>query len=187
MKPAFLFVWWLATLAAHAQTTVTNFRLPNVADGKTVSLDGYPECVALAVVFTGNECAFDQYYTDRLRELITTYQGKIQFLLVNSYLEATELPDRMLARYRQWNLPVPYLADKEQVAMDCLGARKTPEVFLIRNDAKKLTLAYRGAIDDSPQMAKAVREAYLKDAIEKVLKGDTRPMATQRPMGCTIR
>ncbi len=177
----------LAAVSARSQTAVSSFSLPNVADGKTVSLDGYPECIALAVVFTGNECAFDQYYTDRLRELITTYQGKIQFLLINSYREPSETPEQMLVRYRQWNLPVPYLADKEQVAMECLGARKSPEVFLIRNDAGKLTLVYSGAIDDSPQAALAVRNAYLKEAIEKVLRGEKAAMPTQRPIGCTIR
>lgn len=182
-----VFVMLLAAMSARSQTGVSSFSLANVADGKTVSLDGYPECIALAVVFTSNECAFDQYYTDRLRELITAYQGKVQFLLVNPYREPAEAADKMLARYRQWNLPVPYLADKEQVAMECLGARKSPEVFLIHNDARKLTLVYRGAIDDSPQAAQAVRNAYLKEAIEKVLQGEKGSLPTQRPIGCTIR
>jgi hypothetical protein len=172
---------------SHAQTGVGNFTLMNVADGKMVSLDGYPECIALAVVFTSNECAFDRSYTDRLRALMEMYQGKIQFLLVNSFTEPGEAIDKMAISHSQRNLPAPYLADKEQTALECLGARKSPEVFLIRNEDRKLSLVYSGAIDDNPQVSKDVRTNYLKDAIDRLLKGEKGPFENQRAAGCTIR
>ncbi len=175
------------TYGSVAQPVVGNFTLMNVADGKMVSLDGYPECIALAVVFTSNECAFDRSYTDRLRALMEMYQGKIQFLLVNSFIEPVEAIDKMAIIHSQRNLPAPYLADKEQTALECLGARKSPEVFLIRNENRKLSLVYSGSIDDNPQVSKDVRANYLKDAIDRLLKGEKGPFENQRAVGCTIR
>src|SRR6187402_52322 len=126
--------------AAMAQTTIQNFSLVNVADSKIVSLDSYPTCSGMVVLFTGNNCPYDAYYTARLKSLITSYQGKIQFVLINSYIEPEESIDKMKEKYNAWELSVPYLADKDQVVMESLGARKSPEAFLLKNAGGKYVL-----------------------------------------------
>ena len=106
----------VTNLVLPAQTPVQNFKLTNVVDGSVVSLESYPTCSGLTIIFTGNACPYDGYYTERIKDFITTYQGKIQFLLVNSFQEAEEAADKMKDAHSSWGLPVPYLADKAQEA-----------------------------------------------------------------------
>jgi hypothetical protein len=46
---------------------------------------------------------------------------------------------------------------------------------------------YSGAIDDNPQVAKDVKQTFLKDALTKVLAGEKIETVSQRAVGCTIR
>ena len=85
------------------------------------------------------------------------------------------------------DINVPYLADKDQVAMNALGVKKSPEVFLLKYSGGKFTIAYNGAIDDNPQVAKDVNQKFLKDAIDKMLGGQKIEVASNRAVGCSIR
>ena len=173
------------SLSLKAQTPIQNFTLTNVVDGKMVSLDQYSSSGAVVVLFTSNECPFDNYYKDRIKEMISTYAGKVQFLLVNSYVESEESVEKMHIHYSDLN--IPYLADKDQLAMNALGAKKSPEVFLLKNSAGKFMTAYSGAIDDNPQVAKDVNQKFLKDAIDKMFGGQKIEVTNNRTVGCTIR
>jgi len=168
-----------------AQTQVQNITLPNAVDGKMVSLDQYSSFSGIVVVFTSNECPFDNYYKERVKEMIHTYTGKVQFLLVNSYLEPEESSEKMHIHYS--DIGVPYLADKDQLAMNSLGAKKSPEAFLLKNSANKFINLYSGAIDDNPQVPKDVSQNFLKDAIDKMLSGQKIDVTSNRAVGCSIR
>ncbi|MBL7874320.1 MAG: redoxin domain-containing protein [Cyclobacteriaceae bacterium] len=185
MKKSGLAILLTATLGANAQTEIKDFSLTNVKDGKTVSLSQYKSAAGIAVVFTSHECPFDNYYKDRLKELVSSYSGRIQFLFINANQEAEENAAQMAIHYS--DLPIPYLADKEQKAMETFGARKSPEVFLLNTSGGKFTVAYSGAIDDNPQTATDVKQSFLKEAIEKLLAGQKTEIAVQRAVGCTIR
>lgn len=184
MKSILAFIILLLSTTVQAQE-VKNFTLINARDGKEVSLTHYSSSKAIVIVFTSHECPFDNYYKDRIKELIQAYAGRVQFLLVNSNTEEQESAEQMAIHYT--NLQIPYLADKDQVVMTNLGAKKTPEVFLITPAGGKFMIAYSGAIDDNPQSAKDARQYFLKDAIEKVLAGQKIDVSTQRATGCTVR
>jgi len=151
----------------------------------TAALSNYTSSKAVVIVFTSHECPFDNYYKERMKELIQTYAGKVQFLLVNSNTEEQESAEQMAIHYT--DLHVPYLADKDQVAMGNLGAKKTPEAFLLTTAGGKFMVSYSGAIDDNPQTAHDVRQHFLQDAIDKVLSGQKVETPLQRATGCTIR
>lgn len=187
MKIAFGFILWFFALTATAQTSVDNFTLVNVTDGTSVSLDDFKSMEGVLVIFTSHVCPFDGYYRDRIKGLISTYQGKVQVLLVNAHVEADESEDKMKSASAQWNIPVPYLADKDQVAMKAMGAKKSPEAFLLKSKGGKFTIMYSGAIDDNPQMASAVSQPYVKTAIDRLLAGQTAEISSTRTIGCTIR
>ncbi len=189
MKKLNLILFALVALcaSARAQQTIQNFTLPNVADNSSVSLEGFQSCTGLVVLFTSNDCAYDGYYISRLKSLVNTYKEKIQFVLVNSYIEPNEAADKMKAKYDAWGLGVPYLADKDQAAMNCLSAKKSPEAFLLKNTGGKYVLFYSGAIDDNPQVANDVKQNYLKDAIDKLLAGQKIDVANVRAVGCSVR
>lgn len=174
-------------LTAFAQLPIQDFSLLNVGDNSTVSLESFQSCAGLVVLFTSNDCAYDGYYTSRVKSLINSYKGKIQFLLINAYLEPNEAADKMKIKYDSWALGVPYLADKSQTAMECLSARKSPEAFLLKNTGGKYFLFYSGAIDDNPQVANDVKQNYLKEAIDKLLAGQQIDVANVRAVGCSMR
>ena len=179
-----IIICWPAT----AQKQVQNFSLTNVADDTSLSLHDFNSMKGIVVIFTSNSCPYDGYYEERIRILINNYQEKIQFLLINSHTNPDESVEKMKSSYNSWNLSVPYLADKEQVAMNALGARKSPEAFLLKIMNGKYTLVYSGAIDDNPQMANAVSRPYLKTAVDHLLAGSQQENTlSSRTVGCTIR
>lgn len=173
--------------SAYSQQPIHNFTLTNVVDGGTVSLDGYPSCTGLVAIFTSNECAFDNYYASRIKSMVDRYAGKIQFILINSYLEPEESAEKMASEYQIWNLHIPYLADKDQTAMDCMGAKKSPEVFLLKNMGNKYVLVYSGAIDDNAQVPSDAKETYLVNSIDKLIAGQKIEVSSVRAVGCSIR
>ncbi len=173
--------------ALFAQTTVENFRLTNVVDEATVSLEDCQACAGTAIVLFSNSCPYDQYYLGRIISLAGAYQGRIQFLLINSYLEPEESVANMKLAQSQWNLSIPYLADKDQVVMNALGARRSPEVFLLKTTGLKHTVIYHGALDDNPQVASAVTQPYLKTAMDQLLGGKQIDLPLSRVVGCSIR
>jgi hypothetical protein len=158
--------------------------LTNVANGQPVALENFKGAKAIVLIFTSNVCAYDGYYADRIKSAIEKYSANVQFILVNSYLEPDEAAGKMKEKYDLWAYDVPYLADKDQVWMKELGARKSPEVFVLDQDFK---LVYNGAIDDNPQLANAVKENYLKKVLDAVLSGKQYAATDTRAVGCSIR
>ena len=187
MKNVLSLIFVASSLSLAAQTHVQNFTLTNVADGNSLSLEAYSNSPGIAVLFTSNECPYDHYYLDRIKNLINTYQGKIQFLLINSYQEPEEAEEKMKEAFGKWGLNVPYLSDKDQTAMTSLGAKKSPEVFLLKNEGKEHVLVYSGAIDDNPQVGTAVNQPHLKIAIDKLLSTNRLEILSERAVGCSIR
>lgn len=184
MKQVISLLFALISYVVAAQE-VNNFTLVNVHTGKDVSLSDYRSAKAVTVIFTSHECPFDNYYKERIKAIIQTYSGNVQFLLVNSNPEISESKEQMAIHYT--DIPVPYLADKDQVAMINLGAKKTPEVFLLIPHGDRFKLVYSGAIDDNAQSATDVHLHYLKEVIDKIVSGQKTEMSTQRATGCTIR
>jgi hypothetical protein len=188
MKSTFFFAVLLmaATGGLFAQQ-VSNFTLNNVVNGRPVSLETYPSCSGIAIIFTSNACAFDDYYRGRIAKLATDYSDRVPLLLVNSSVEPADSDENMIKKAAQLNLKVPYLSDKDQSLMKQLGASRTPQVFLLKNSGGSFTVVYKGAIDDNAQVEADVRHAYLKDAIDILLTNQTIQTPEVRPMGCTIR
>jgi len=175
-----------AMVAARAQP-VANFSLTNVINGKTVTLDTYPSCAGLIIIFTSNSCAYDEYYRDRIKRISNAHQDKIPVLLINAGIDAPESADNMVKKAKQLGLTIPYLADKDQYLMQQLGATKSPQAFLLKNDGGKFTKVFNGAIDDNPQVEADVRHAYLQDAIDIMLTNQKIETSEVRPVGCVIR
>jgi hypothetical protein len=148
---------------------VQNFSLKNVVNGQNVSLETY------------------EHYRNRIKKLSTEISEKIPVILVNSNTEPAESDENMAKKARELGLKVPYLADKEQVLMQQLGAAKSPHAFLLRNNNGKFSVVYKGAIDDNAQVESDVKHAYLKDAIDIMLANQTITTPEVRPAGCTIR
>jgi len=186
MKKFLIGFLYVVSCSALAQT-VQDFTLVNVVDGKNVSLNGFTSCKGIAIIFTSNECPYDQQYRQRIKELNDKYQGTIQFLLINSHTEPRENAKAMAQKFPVWGLTIPYLADKDQVAMECMGAKKSPEAFLLKKSGQNYTIMYQGSIDDNPLVTTDVDKAYLNIAIEQMLANKKIEIPDNRAPGCTIR
>src|SRR6185436_9113356 len=99
--------------------------------------------------------------------------------------EPQEGEDKMKMYATVWGLGVPYLADKDQTVMNALGARKTPEAFVLKNNDGKFVVSYAGAIDDNPQLPAGVKQKHLETAINGLLGGQTSGIQAIRATGCT--
>ncbi len=182
-----LFLFLTVSIHLYPQKMVGDFTLTNVGDDSPISLYGCEDCKAVAIIFAGTTCPYDQYYTGRIKELITSYQDRIRFLLINSYSEPEESVESMKAYQSRLGYSVPYLSDKDQIAMNILGARRSPEVFLLKKVNDKYAIVYSGALDDNPQLPGAVHKRFLKDAIDKLLVGQEVEVSATRSVGCSIR
>ena len=174
------------SFAIQAQE-VKNFKLTNVIDSQPVSLDSYPSCQGMVLIFTSNACPYDEYYRKRIERLSGTYQDRVPVILVNSHTEASDTRDQMVAKGKALNLRMPYLADKDQTLMTQLNVKKSPEAFLLKNENGRFVVVYRGAIDDNAQVESDVRHHYLRDAIDIMLTNQKIQTPEVRPVGCTLK
>src|SRR5262245_12096401 len=114
--------------AAPVGKKVADFALPDVRDGKKVSLADLKE-KAVVVVFVGTECPINNAYLPRLVELHREFSKKgVAFLAVNANSQDT--PERVARHAKEYELPFPVLKDAGNVVADQLGARRTPEAFV---------------------------------------------------------
>ena len=77
-----------------------------------------------------------------------------------------------------------YVLDKSHVVADAFGAARTPHVYLFNGD---LELIYTGAVDDNAFNSAAVKNHYLKDAINQMLKGEPITKPSTKSEGCSIK
>jgi thiol-disulfide isomerase/thioredoxin len=164
-----------------------NYYLTNVADDKPVAIQPCSTCTAVVVVFHSLNCPYDLHYAERIKKLAETYGTAVSFYLVNSNAEPEEQADKMKVAYLRWGLSIPYLADKDQILMSALNARKTPEAILLKKEGSTLRVVYQGAIDDNPQVHHDAEVKFLEIAIQEILQGKSPTVAAERAVGCTIR
>src|ERR1043166_88494 len=88
--------------------TTFGYCQENVATGQPVALENFKGAKSIVLIFTSNVCAYDGYYTDRIKSLIANYSANVQFVLVNSYLEPEESAEKMKAQYDLWAFDIPY-------------------------------------------------------------------------------
>lgn len=161
-----------------------NFELPGV-DGSQHTLDEY-DAPALVVIFTCNHCPVAKAYEERIVSLQTDYNREARVIGINPN-ETENYPedsfDRMVERAEEQGFNFPYLRDESQEVAATYGAECTPHAFVFDEDR---SLVYQGAIDDDRD-GRDVTEQYVRDAIDAILSGETYPLETVAPMGCSIK
>jgi peroxiredoxin len=184
----------VAALAAPAEpqtpaapavgATVADFSLPDV-NGRRHALSDYRSKKAVVVVFVGTECPLANLYLTTLADLHRQYAPRgVVFLAVNS--NDQDSPADVAAHAKEHRLPFAVLKDAEHRAADALGARRTPEAFLL--DPGRV-IRYHGRVDD--QYGYSYRRAApsrteLKDALEEVLAGKPVTTPETKVQGCVI-
>jgi peroxiredoxin len=161
--------------------------LPGV-DGKNHSIGDFKDSKALVVIFSCNHCPYVHAYENRMVEIQRDYADKsVQIVTINSN-DDTNYPadnfENMKKRAREKNFNFPYLRDASQEIARAYGAQRTPHVFLFDQDR---ILRYTGKIDDNWENPAGVKQRFLRDAIDSVLKGEGPKEPSTFAIGCTIK
>ena len=165
------------------------FELPGVDDRRHALADYAEDKGAVAVIFTCNHCPYARAWEDRIIRIQADYAGRgAQVIAINpndpQKYPADSFP-KMKERAQEKGFNFPYLYDESQEVARAYGAERTPEVFLFGKDG---TLLYHGTVDDNYEDPKAVKNHYLRDALDAVLANEEQPpVAETRPIGCTIK
>jgi peroxiredoxin len=170
-------------------TKAPNFNLPDVSSGNTVSLDIFKSKKALLVMFVCRHCPYVQHIKHELAKLGKDYQNKDIGIVAISSNDAQNYPDDSPAGLKEFademKFTYPLCYDESQEVAKAYTAACTPDFFLFDDERH---LVYRGQLDESrPGNTAPVTGLDLKDAIDKVLKGEA-VSAEQKPsVGCNIK
>ena len=170
-------------------TVAPDFRLPEPATGRVVSLADLVSAPALVVAFICNHCPYVKHVREGLARFGKDCAGQGTVLVAISANDMATHPDdspaRMAAKARSAGYTFPYLYDESQAVARAYRAACTPDFFLF--DAQR-RLVYRGQFDDSrPGNGVPVTGRDLRAALAALLAGQ--PVAKdQKPsLGCNIK
>lgn len=143
---------------------------------------------AVAVVVMCNHCPYVQAYLERLKQLQTEFESQGVTLIGINANDDRQVPEDSFEQMKvfaaKYKLNFPYLRDVTQDVAQGFRATTTPQAFLIDHAS---VIRYSGAIDNNPQNASAVSNAYLHNAISLLLQDKTINIPTTEPVGCSIK
>ena len=157
-------------------------------NGISYSLNNLKEKNGLIILFTCNTCPFVVKWEDRyklLEELAK--KNNIGLVYINSNYKKRDGDDsyeEMKKHAKKMNYRFPYLLDEKSKLANSFGAKTTPHIFMFNSN---LQLAYKGAIDDNYEDINKVKEFYLEDAIQQLVKGKRIKVSETKPVGCSIK
>lgn len=167
--------------ALEIGTAFPEFKLTDTT-GKEHSLADYKDKI-LVLNFCTQECPFSRGADPSINELAKAYANKgVVFLGVDSNKNLE--PAAIQAHIDEAKIPYPILKDAGNKLADAVGARVTPEIYVIDKDGK---LAYHGAPDDRAGPTDTPTAFYLKDALEALTAGKAVEKSTVKAWGCGIK
>jgi peroxiredoxin len=167
-----------------------DFSLKNT-DGKMVSLAGLSNAKGAIIIFSCNHCPYVVKYEDRMISLGKKYGSKGYPVVAINSNDVVQSPEdsyeNMIKRHKKKKYSFDYVFDESQEIAKAYGAEKTPHVYVLQKNGSDFVVRYIGAIDDSPNDPKAVKEKYVENAVDALLSGKDVPVATTKAIGCSIK
>lgn len=167
----------------------TDFNLKNI-DGRKVSLKSFDEAKGYVVIFTCNHCPYSVAYENRIIAIDKKYKNLGYPVIAINPNNPEKNPidsfENMQVRAKEKGFTFPYLIDSEQKIYPQYGATKTPHVFLLKKEGDQNIVKYMGAIDDNYQDVKAVKNKYLENALQSLIRGEKIAVTSSIAIGCRI-
>jgi thiol-disulfide isomerase/thioredoxin len=171
------------------------FSLPGV-DGKTYTEKSFKSDI-LAIVFTCPHCPTAQAYQDRIKKLVTDYQGKgVTIIAINpnhaaavrldelAYSDLSDSFEEMKVRSEHQKFNFLWLDDgPKQELSHKMGPVATPHVFIF-DKARKLR--FEGRIDDAERESAATK-FDTRVALDALVAGKEPPVTSTRVFGCSVK
>ena len=183
----------MTNVELHFNDPMPEWKNLKGVDGKMCRASDFRDKNIIVIVFSCNHCPYVQAYEDRIIAVQRDYAGKgVQLIAVNSN-DTKNYPednfDEMVSRARKKGFTFPYLRDEDQSVAEAYGATHTPQFFVFSAaDTKgKRKLCYSGKMDDNWQNPQAVKEQYLRDALDALLAGNKVNVPQTFSIGCTIK
>jgi len=167
-----------------------DFSLKNVT-GKKVSLKDFKDAKGYIVVFTCNHCPYAVAYEDRIIALDKQFKKQgYPVIAINPNNPEKQKDDsfsKMQERAKEKKFSFPYLLDEGQKIYPQYGATKTPHVYVLQKTKQGNVVKYIGAIDDNYEEESAVKQKYVVNAVNALLKGKDVPVKETKAIGCSIK
>jgi peroxiredoxin len=190
MKKLFSLVLCVLLIGASFGQRVENFTLTDVLSGQVFSLSDHAESKAVILVFTSLNCPFSKLYEERIVQMHADFGAdRFVFTMIDPHLglEEGENVEAAKARANEKKFIFPILDDKSQVVTRQFGITKLPEVVVITPSPTGWAIAYRGAIDNNPQVAANANMKYLENALSAIQNRRNPSPASTRPVGCNVK
>lgn len=170
-------------------TKAPKFSLTDTVSGNNVELKDFRGNKALLVMFICNHCPYVKNIKEGLVKYAADYLPKGVGIVAISSNDVENYPDdspeKMKEDAEKFGYPFPYLYDEDQEAAKAYMAACTPDFFLFD---EKHELKYRGQFDSSrPGNDEPVTGKDLREATDKVLKGEPVPEKQIPSIGCNIK
>ncbi len=177
----------MATDKLKIGSAAPEFELKGI-DNKYYSLNDFSERKGLVIIFFCNHCPYVQAYIERIKELQKDYNDKGITIIAINPNDSKRYPedsfDEMQKKGKELEFNFIYLHDESQEIAKKYGSTHTPEIFLLNENR---VLVFHGKIDDNWKEPEAVKEHYLKIAIEEMLSNKEISVPETFTVGCTIK
>jgi peroxiredoxin len=151
-------------------------------DGKEHALAQYKGKIVV-IEFCSKECPWSRDVDPDLNALAKQYAEKgVVVLGIDSHHGVT--PEQIKAYAAQAKIEHPILKDVGNAYADTVGARSTPEMYVLDKDGK---LAYHGAFDDRAGPDSKGQTGYVRDAVDALIAGKPVAVKTMKAWGCSIK
>ncbi len=159
---------------------------------RLLGLDGQPspepaaDARSTVILFVRTDCPIANRFVPEIRRLADDFAPRgVSFRLV--YAAAGDTSEKVCSHQAEYNLALPTALDHEQRLASFLGAKATPEAFVLDSAGQ---VVYRGRIDDRfVDYGKARAEPSRRDlamALEEVLTGKPVTVAETQAIGCPL-
>lgn len=153
-------------------------------DGKNYSLKDFSNGKPLLVMFICNHCP----YVKAIESRLMTLSKDLKALGINTVAISSNDPKKYeedsFENMKKKNYPFVYLYDESQIVAKTFGAVCTPDFFVYDG---KLSLKYRGRLDDSWKDESKVTKRELYDAMKLLAESKDLTEKQTPSMGCSIK
>jgi peroxiredoxin len=170
-------------------TKAPEFHLPEVVNGKIISLENFDDKKALLIMFICRHCPFVKHIQQELAKLDQDYSNSDLGIIAISANDAKNYPNDAPESLKEMSIELgfdfTFCYDETQATAKAYTAACTPDFFLFDSDRK---LVYRGQLDDSrPSNNQPVTGKDLRAAITAVLNNQPISSEQQPSIGCNIK
>jgi peroxiredoxin len=160
----------------------------NDISGREISLNAARGNNGLLVIFSGNRCPYIVRNQARTLDICGyALQHQVGVIMVNSNTSlhnGDESLEAMKSYAAEQQYRWYYVMDKKAEIAEAFDAGHTPECYLFDKNGR---LSYKGAIDDNPGNADAVKTRHLYNAVNEMLAGGPVKNNNTTALGCNIK